>query len=118
MSYAHQIVQVDLTQVVTEVRSVFFIVLSSSRLFLSFLKLTYLLFLCSPLPLYFLLFYRSVRSLDHQAGQRRHELEVEVRDVPQLLAEAQAFEEQDNNTYDMLLGVVLASVRMLIKNSS
>ncbi|KAL7410420.1 CYTH-like domain-containing protein [Mrakia frigida] len=70
MSYAHQIVQVDLTQVTTE------------------------------------------------AGQKRHELEVEVLNVPQLLEEAQALEQQEDNTYDLLLGVMLASVRMLIKNSS
>ena len=76
LSYSHQIVVVDLTQVLT---------LSSST---------------PPVTL------------------KRHELEVEVKDVPMLLEEAKAFEEGEENTYDLLLGVMLSSVRMLVKNAA
>ena len=35
-----------------------------------------------------------------------------------LLEEAKAFEDGEENTYDLLLGVMLSSVRMLVKNSA
>jgi hypothetical protein len=74
MSYSHQIVQVDLTQVI-------------------------------------------VPEQTDPKKKKAHELEVEVRDVPMLLEEAKAMEEQQENTYDLLLDVMLNSVRMLVKNA-
>jgi hypothetical protein len=98
LSYAHQIVQVDLTQVSTEV-----CVLLERRLAL------WALSLCR---------WRSPCLDRPQDGKRRHELEVEVVDVDTLLAEAAAAEREENNCYEHLVGVLVSSVRLLIRNAA
>lgn len=101
LSYAHQTVQVDLTQVTTEV-------CPPSRA------------LGPPRP-HFQTDAHSPLSLllaPSQDGKKKHELEVEVLDVEQMLGEALAFEREERNCYEDLVGVLVASVRLLIRNAA
>jgi hypothetical protein len=112
VTYTHQVVQVDLTQVADQVR------VSPSFVLFFVQSHLYRLELHDGLQLLTALLSLSPACPGQQKGQKRHELEVEVVNVPQLLEEAAANEQGQENTYGSLVGVLLGSVRMLVRNAS
>lgn len=111
LSYEHQVVQVDLTQVTTDVSCS-----SLSSPHETFPRRP----CCSQPSLTLASPALAAPSLcaHTQDGKKRHELEVEIVNAPLMLAEAEAAEKEENNCYEQLVAVLVSSVRLLIRNAS